>query len=69
LDFLLELAMDWDAPTIEEHELEYLAHKHGTSVEKIKEVTWCAGGRSREAVEAALDMELPSLKRFVFGPV
>ena len=57
------------SPTVDEHDIEYLALMHGTSLETMKELTWRTGNRSREAVEALLDMELPCLKRFVFGPV
>ena len=68
-DCLRKRAMDWDTPTVEEHEIEYLAHMHGTSLDQAREANWRSGNRSREAAEAALDMELPCLKRFLFGPV
>lgn len=61
--------MSSQSPTVDEHDIEYLALMHGTSPETMKELTWRTGNRSREAVEALLDMELPCLKRFVFGPV
>ena len=57
------------SPTVDEHDIEYLALKHGTSLAQMKELTGRTGSRSREAVEAMLYMELPCLKRFVFGPV
>jgi hypothetical protein len=60
--------MDRNPLSVQEHEIEYLALKHGMSVETVKAFTQI-GGRSREQVEAALDMELPCLKRFLFGPV
>jgi hypothetical protein len=36
-------------------EIEYLAKKHGTSVERVKEIIQQTGSHSREQIEAALD--------------
>jgi hypothetical protein len=49
--------MDRNLVSAQEHEIEYLARKHGTTVEKVKEVMQQTGSRSREQIEAALDRE------------
>jgi len=47
--------MDPKLVSAQEHELEYLARKHGTTVEKVKEIIRQTGSRSREQIEAAMD--------------
>src|SRR4030095_7065964 len=47
----------------QEHEIEYLARKHGTSVEKVKEISQQTGSRSREQIEAALDKQAQHVQR------
>ena len=49
--------MDRKLVSAQEHEIEYLARKHGTSVEKVKEIIQQTGSRSREQIEAALDKQ------------
>ena len=35
------------SPTVDEHDIDYLALKHGTSFEQMKELSWRTGSRSR----------------------
>ena len=49
--------MDRKLVSAQDHEVEYLARKHGTSVEKVKEIIRQTGSRSREQIEAALDKQ------------
>ena len=49
--------MDRDLVSAQPHELEYLARKHGTTVERVKEIIQETGSRSREQIEAALDKQ------------
>ncbi|MGB2819094.1 MAG: hypothetical protein WBA53_10750 [Burkholderiaceae bacterium] len=49
--------MDRNLVSQQEHEIEYLARKHGTTVEKVKEIIQQTGSRSREEVEEALDKQ------------
>ena len=46
--------MDRESASAQPHELEYLARKHGTSVERVKEIMLKTGSRSREQIEAAI---------------
>jgi len=47
--------MDRNLVSQQEHEIEYLARKHGTTVEKVKEIIKQTGSRSRKQIEEALD--------------
>ena len=49
--------MDRDLVSAQPHELEYLAKKHGTTVERVKEIIRQTGSRSRREVEEALDQQ------------
>ena len=55
--------MDRKLVTAEEHEIEYLARKHGTTKEKVLEIAQETGSRSREQIEAALDKQFQHVKR------
>jgi DNA-binding transcriptional MerR regulator len=56
--------MDRKLVSAPEHEIEYLARKHGTSVEKVKEIIQQTGSRSREEqIEAALDKQFQHVQR------
>ena len=55
--------MDRKLVSAQEHEIEYLARKHGTSVEKVKEIIQQTGSRSREQIEAALDKQFHHVGR------
>ena len=46
---------DRDLVSSEPHELEYLARKHGISVEDVKRVIQDTGSRFRDRIEQALD--------------
>ena len=46
---------DRELVSSEPHELEYLARKHGISVEDVKRVIHETGSRSRDRIEQALD--------------
>lgn len=50
--------MDRKLVSGQDHELEYLARKHGTTVEKVKEVIKQTGSRSRREIEDALEQQL-----------
>ena len=56
-------AMDRKLVSAQEHEVEYLARKHGTTVEKVKEIIAQTGSRSREQIEAALDKQFQHVER------
>jgi hypothetical protein len=47
--------MDRKLVSIEDHEIDYLARKHGTTAAKVKEIIRQTGSRSRRQVEEALD--------------
>jgi len=47
--------MDRNLVSAQEHEIEYLARKHGTTVARIKEIIRLTGTRSRRQIEEALD--------------
>ena len=47
--------MDRNLVSAQEHEIEYLARKHGTTVEKVKEIIAQTTSRSRREIEEALD--------------
>ncbi len=47
--------MDRNLVSAQEHEFEYLACKHGTTVEKVKEIIQQTGSRSRQQIEEALE--------------
>jgi hypothetical protein len=55
--------MDPKLVSAEDHELEYLARKHGTTVAKVKEIIKQTGSRSREQIEAALDKQFQHVDR------
>ena len=55
--------MDRKLVSAQAHEIEYLARKHGTSVEKVKEIIQQTGSRSREQIEAALDKQFRNVDR------
>jgi hypothetical protein len=55
--------MDRDLVSGEPHELEYLARKHGTTVENVKRVIAETGSRSRRQVEEALDKQFSHVQR------
>lgn len=55
-----EAAMDRKLVSAEDHEIEYLARKHGTTKERVIEIAKKTGSRSREQIAAALDEQ--------FGP-
>ena len=55
--------MDRKLVSAQEHEIEYLAKKHGTTVEKVKEVIEQTGSRSREQIDAALDKQFKHVER------
>jgi hypothetical protein len=44
----------------QDHEIECLARKHGTTVEKVKEIIKQTGSRSRKQLEEALDKPVPA---------
>jgi hypothetical protein len=50
--------MDRKLVSAQDHEIEYLARKHGTTVEKVKEVIKQTGSRSRRVIEDALEQQL-----------
>jgi len=50
-----ETHMDRNLVSAQEHEIEYLARKHGTTVEKVKEIIAQTTSRSRREIEEALD--------------
>jgi hypothetical protein len=47
--------MDPKLVSAQEHEIEYLARKHGTTVARVKEIIRQTGSRSRTEIEEALD--------------
>lgn len=47
--------MDRKLVSAQDHEIEYLARKHGTTVERVKEIIEPTGSRSRKQIEEALD--------------
>jgi hypothetical protein len=47
--------MDRKLVSAQEHEIEYLTRKHGTTVERVKEIIKQTESRSREQIESALD--------------
>jgi hypothetical protein len=49
-----EAFMDRKLVSRQQHELEYLAHKHGVSVERVREISKQIGSRSRKKIEAEL---------------
>jgi hypothetical protein len=49
--------MDRKLVSAQDHEIEYLARKHGTTVEKVKQIIQKTGSRSRKQIEEALDKE------------
>ena len=49
--------MDRKLVSAQDHEIEYLARKHGTTVEKVKEIIRQTGSRSRKEIEEALDRQ------------
>ena len=55
--------MDRKLVSAQEHEVEYLAKKHGTTVERVKEIIQQTGSRSREQIEAALEKEFSHVER------
>ena len=50
--------MDRKMVPAEQHEIEELARKHGTTVEAVKTIAQQTGSRSREQIEAALEKKL-----------
>ena len=55
--------MDRKLVSAEDHEIEYLARKHGTTKEKVIEIAKQTGSRSREQIEAALDKQFTHVER------
>lgn len=55
--------MDRKLVSAQEHEFEYLARKHGTTVERVKEIIQQTGSRSREQIKAALDKQFQHVDR------
>lgn len=51
--------MDRNLVSQQEHEIRYLAQKHGISVEKVREIIRQTGSRSRKQIEEALDAQFP----------
>ena len=49
--------MDRKLVSAQDHEIEYLARKHGTTVDKVKEIIRQTGSRSRKEIEEALDRQ------------
>jgi hypothetical protein len=47
--------MDRNLVSSQGHEIEYLARKHGTTVEKVKEIIARTNSRSRREIEETLD--------------
>ena len=47
--------MDRNLVSAQEHEVEYLARKHGTTVEAVKAIIQQTGSRSRKQIEEALE--------------
>ena len=47
--------MDRKLVSAQDHEIEYLARKHGTTVERVKEIMRQTGSRSRRQIEEVLD--------------
>ncbi|MGB2818896.1 MAG: hypothetical protein WBC37_16920 [Burkholderiaceae bacterium] len=47
--------MDRKRVSAQHHEIEYPARKHGTTVERVKEIIRQTGSRSRRQIEEALD--------------
>lgn len=47
--------MDRKLVSAQDHEIEYLARKHGTTVQKVKDIIQQTGSRSRKEIEEALD--------------
>lgn len=47
--------MDRKLVSGQDHEIEYLARKHGTTVERVKEIMRKTGSRSRREIEEALE--------------
>jgi hypothetical protein len=50
-------SMDRKLVSAQDHEIEYLARKHGTTVEKVKQVIKQTGSRSRKEIDEALDKQ------------
>jgi DNA-binding transcriptional MerR regulator len=55
--------MDRKLVSAQDHEIEYLARKHGTTVEKVKEIIKQTGSRSRKQIEAALDKQFQHVQK------
>ena len=55
--------MDRKLVSAEDHEIEYLARKHGTTVAKVRKIALQTGSRSREQIEAALDKQFQHVDR------
>jgi hypothetical protein len=51
--------MDRNLVAQQEREIRALAQKHGTTVEKVKEIIRQTGARSRKQIEEALDAQFP----------
>jgi uncharacterized protein YbcC (UPF0753/DUF2309 family) len=47
--------MDRNLVSSQDHEIEYLARKHGTTVEKVRAIIAQTKSRSRREIEEALD--------------
>jgi hypothetical protein len=59
----VEANLDRKPVSAQEHEIEYLARKHGNTVEKVREVIQQTGSRSREQIEAALEEQFQHVQR------
>ena len=55
--------MDPTLVSAQEHEIEYLARKHGTTVAKVKEVIQQTGSRSRKQIEEGLDKQFEHMPK------
>lgn len=55
--------MDRKLVSVQDHEIEYLARKHGTTVANVKAIIQQTGSRSRKEVEAVLDRQFAHLPK------
>jgi hypothetical protein len=51
----MEAVMDRRLVSSQEHEIETLARKHGTTVEKVREIIRRTGARSRKEIDQAVE--------------
>ena len=55
--------MDRNLVSQQEHEIEYLARKHGTTLERVKEIIKQIGSRSRKQIEEALNQHFQHVQK------